>query len=1045
MSVKTTAVDTSSKVILAPTPTVCKTAPIVPADDGKYQSEAELEQELIDQLVSEGYELAEDVKDEESLLANLRVCLEELNDVSFNDGEWRRFLKENIIGTCGDVLGKMKKLQEKIVNFKFDDGKTEKNIRLVDYYNPLRNKLQVINQYRANAGSHANRYDVTILMNGFPAVQIELKRRGVPLREAFNQIERYLSDSFWSGAGLFDYLRIFVISNGTSTRYYSNSVRGDKVSGSRSKRAGSFKMTNRWSDAKNEQINNLSAFASSFLSPTTLKMILTRYCCLRSDGRFFVLRPYQIAAVEAGLRKVRAVMAAGKWDGKVPLGGYFWHATGSGKTLTAFVFSQILASLCDDVDKVIHIVDRKDLDYQTIREFNRWQEGSVNATRSTAQLARQLSSDSDSDRVIVTTIQKFNAYLRTGKQDKSVLGKTCVFTFDECHRSQFGAMHKLIKQSFKKSIMFGFTGTPIMRDNAMSTGDPTIRTTEDLFGKCLHRYTVSNAIDDGNVLPFRVDYINTMTESDDSKRSKEKVRAIDTASALESPKRIDGNSRYILDRFDQKTMHGKRIVSSNGMSSRNGFNAMLPCQSISMARKYYKRINELLEERGRKMNVAIIYSCSPNSGFDDGGFIADDDFDVSKLSESDRDFLQSAIEDYNKRFKTTFSIDGDGFDNYYKDVSKRMRGEYDNGSFLPASECIDLLIVVNMFLTGFDSPILNTMFIDKKLRMHGLVQTFSRTNRVFNDLKPYGNICLFQTTETDVNAAFALYGDDAASGKVLLKPYKDYLKDYLASAAKLKADFPVNAHIPGRAKKLEFLRLFSHILRTELILRSFDEFDERDESERPLSDREMQDYQGMYIDVHDEVGRRERSEEAPIADDIVFETELVKATDIDVDYIIKLVEDRREKGIDDKFIDSTLRQAKASSSLHDKSDLIKAFLERVEANGAGNDANPVRHEWLTTLSNAMDKELGDIITEYSLDRGKTLQLVSEAFRNGTGISESGEGVAELLGRSSRFGKAGAERSGRKQGATDALRAFYDKYTTVTAAYPVVIDAIGANK
>ena len=1024
------------KILLAPTPTVCHTAPIVQADGGSYQSEADLERELIDQLVDEGYEFVESINDEKSLVANLRACLEELNNLTFNDDEWDRFMQQ-CIKKRDSILDKTRLLQEeRIVEFEFDDGH-HVNIRLVDFYNPLRNKLQVIHQYRADYGKHANRYDVTILRNGFPTVQIELKRRGVPLREAFNQIERYQADSFGDGIGLFDCVQLFVISNGTNTRYYSNSVRLDKVSGSRSKRAGSYKMTNSWSDEKNKPINDLSAFAATFLSPDTLNMILARYCCLRSDGRFFVLRPYQIAAVEKGLSRVRAAVAADKWNGKVPLGGYFWHTTGSGKTLTAFKFSQLLAELCDGIDKVIHIVDRKDLDYQTIREFNRWKDGSVNATRSTAQLAKQLESDSADNRVIVTTIQKFNAYLKSHKTNDDVFDKKYVFTFDECHRSQFGSMHKAIKKSFKKNIMFGFTGTPIMSDNAMSTGDPTMRTTEALFGKCLHRYTVSNAIDDGNVLPFRVDYLSTMSESDDSKRNGEKVRAIDTASALEAPERIEKNSKYILDRFDQKTMHGRKIVSSNGMSFRNGFNAMLACQSISMARKYYERIGKLLDEADRKLNVAIIYSCSPNSGFDDGGFIADDDFDVSRLSESDRDFLQSAIDDYNERFKTTFSIDGDGFDNYYKDVSKRMRGESDNGSFMPNSECIDLLIVVNMFLTGFDSHILNTMFIDKKLRMHGLVQTFSRTNRVFNDLKSYGNICLFQTTEADVNAAFSLYGDDEASGKVLLKPYREYLDDYLDSASKLLSDFPIGERISGRSRKIEFLRLFSHILRTELILRSFDDFEKRSADERPLSDRQMQDYRSMYIEIHDEVGRREKSEEAPIADDIVFETELVKATDIDVDYILNLVEERREKGIDDKFIDSTVRQAKASSALHDKSDLIEAFLHRVETNGTG----AVKNEWLMTLSDAMDEELNKIIADCKLDRDGTIALVADSLRNGTSITECGDGVSKLLGRVSRFGKAGSARSDRKQAATEALRAFCEKYTTVTSAYPIVIDSI----
>ncbi len=1037
--------DSGKKILLPSSPTVVSSAPAVERDDAGYQSESDMEKDLLHRLDAEGIKFEESINDEDSLIANMRLQLESLNGFSFTDDEWVRFVKECISTTPGDVLRKTKLMQqEHVVSFKTDDGECV-NIRLVDDVNPMRNTLQVIHQYRAESGKRRNRYDVTILMNGIPSVQIELKRRGVPIREAFNQIDRYQSESFSSGMGLFDFVQIFVISNGTDTRYYPNTVRLDKTSNSRSRRNGSFKGTNHWSDSSNNIIKDITAFAETFLSPVSLKMILTRYCVLMKNGRFVVMRPYQICAVEKSLERVKAVINSGDWDKLA--GGFIWHATGSGKTLTAFKLSQVIADYCDGIDKMVFIVDRKDLDYQTTREFNKFQEGSVNATINTLTLARQLESDSVEDRIIVTTIQKYASYIKGKRLNRDVMGKRYAFVFDECHRSQCGTMHKLIEDKFKNSIMFGFTGTPIFTENAQSSGDPTRRTTEQLFGSLLHRYTVSNAIDDKNVLPFRFDFIGTIAEKPNGKKSSEKVQGIDTASVLNNPERIRNNSRYIINHFDQKTMRKKRIVSDNGMTARNGFSAMLACQSISMAKTYYTVLKQMCKNANKKLNIGIIYSDTPNKGYDDGSFIDDEDIDSSLMNKSDRDFMQMAIDDYNEMFATTYSLDGDGFDNYYKDVSRRLRGDGDNGSFMPQEETLDLLIVVNMFLTGFDAKLLNTMFLDKQLKQHGLIQAISRTNRTINDLKSYGNIISFQTTEDIVNDAFNTFGDERANGKVLLKPYEEYLQDYISKTQKLINDYPIDSPLVGERAKREFINLFSNILRLLNILESFDEFSSFAVSvDNPLNARMFQDYKGRYLDLHADMRQSSDGEKESIVDDVVFETELIKSIDINVDYILNLVEERRRKNgnLGDEFIDSTLRQVRASSALRDKCDLINEFLHRItnsvidQSVDEGNGEQE-RDAWLHTLSDSMDRELADIIESCYLDRNGTIALMSEAFSKHSGISDDGTGITKLLvGNFSRFGSGGDKKTEAKKRAYTALKAFYDKYGNVTSEYPISI-------
>ena len=1037
-----------SNIALAPVSTVCRNVPEIKHDDTAYQTEAQMEEALIAQLDRNGIRYEAGITNEESLIANFRSCIEEFNGLSFTDGEWERFL--NIIKGCKGVLDKTELFQKEcVVSFKLDDGR-DANIRLVDKYNPLRNKLQVINQYRAEGGKRRNRYDVTILMNGIPVLQIELKRRGVSIKEAFNQIERYQNESYGTDTGLFDFLQIFVISNGTNTRYYANTARLDKTGNRRTRRAGSFKQVNRWSDADNKPIDDIEAFAASFLSPTTLKMVLTRYCQLCVNGKFIVLRPYQICAIEECLKRITAMENADAWGGKINFGGYIWHTTGSGKTLTTFRLVQIIAKHCPNIDKAILIVDRKDLDYQTICEFNKFSKDSVNATRNTKTLAKQLASDREEDKVIVTTIQKMDSYLKSSKhRDAEATGKKVAILFDECHRSQFGSMHKLISDNFKRSIMFGFTGTPILAENAKSGGDPTRRTTEQLFGKCLHKYTVANAIDDGNVLPFRIDHVKTMEESEQSKRSNEKVRGIDTASALEAPERIEKNSRYILSHFNQKTMRDRRLVSDDGLSYRNGFVAMLACQSIPMAKRYYSTLKKLNGTGDYpKLKIGIIYSDAPNTGIDEAGFIDDEDLDASCLASSDRDFLQGALDDYNKMFATTYSLDGEGFDNYYKDISKRMRGEGNNGSLMPQDQCLDLLIVVNMFLTGFDSRILNTMIVDKPLRMHGLVQTFSRTNRIWNEIKNYGNIISLQIPEWRVEEAFSLFGDEEANGKVLLKPYGEYLDEYIKDANELIDRYPIGGRLDGEQAKKDFISTFNSVMRTLNILVSFDEFASfRYSSADPLTERSFQDYKGRYLDLRADMMRQAEADKEPIGNDIVFLTELIASTDVNVDYIIKCVEEHRANGKNDPdFIDNVVRKARTSPSLRDKSELIRKFLNRTCSAGAssgdtGDDGEAVKLAWLKTLSAEMNAEFEKIVKGDRIDRAKTLSLLSRAFSERSGIPAGGTEIADLITGVSRFGAGGDMRTEAKDRAYRDLNGFYEKYITVATEYPITIPGL----
>lgn len=671
-----------------------------------YQSEQALENEFIRMLTEQGYDYLK-IHDSESLIKNLRTQLEIVNDYRFTDSEWDRFFNDSIANNNDGIVEKTRKIQEDNIQvLKRDDG-TSKNITLIDKKCIHNNRLQVINQYVENSGNYDNRYDVTVLVNGFPLVHIELKRRGVALKEAFNQINRYQRDSFWAGSGLYEYIQIFVISNGTSTKYYSNTTRESHIKEQTSTRnkskktSNSFEFTSFWADANNKVIPDLVDFTRTFFAKHTILNILTKYCVFTSEDLLLVMRPYQIVATERILNRIQ-VATNYKKMGTIEAGGYIWHTTGSGKTLTSFKTAQ-LASKLEYIDKVLFVVDRKDLDYQTMKEYDRFQKGAANGNRSTKVLQKQL--EDTTSKIIVTTIQKLSEFVKRNK-NHPVYQKHLVLIFDECHRSQFGDMHKMIVQNFKNYHLFGFTGTPIFAKNAGRTTNPDFCTTEQAFGEKLHTYTIVDAINDGNVLPFRIDYINTI-KAKEGMTDKE-VEAINTEEALSSPERVSNVVSYIIEHFDQKTkrnsfydLKGQRV---------NGFNSMFAVASIPMAKKYYLEFKKQLEEKQKDLTIATIYSYAQNEEDTSDGILDDEGFETDLLDKSSREFLDFAINEYNKKFKTNFSSEGNGFQDYYKNLSDKVKHRE-----------IDLLIVVNMFLTGFDATTLNTLWVDKNLKQHGLI------------------------------------------------------------------------------------------------------------------------------------------------------------------------------------------------------------------------------------------------------------------------------------------------------------------------------------
>ena len=1012
-----------------------------------YQSEAALEREFIRMLTEQGYVYLP-IHSETELIANLRCRLEALNGIQFSEGEWERFFKECLANPNEHIVEKTRKMQEDFVQvLKRDDG-SSKNIMLIDKKNIHNNSLQVINQYAVSTtegARHNNRYDVTVLVNGFPMVHIELKRRGVAIREAFHQIDRYQRDSFWAGNGLFEYVQIFVISNGTNTKYYSNSTRwnvekeNEKKGASKTKTSNSFEFTSFWADANNRVIPDLIDFTRTFFARHTILNILTKYCIFTSENMLMVMRPYQITATERILNRIEIANNYKKY-GTIAGGGYVWHTTGSGKTLTSFKTAQ-LASKLPYIDKVLFVVDRKDLDYQTMKEYDRFEKGAANSNSSINVLQRQLEDRDEKGnpheyKIIITTIQKLSGFIKRNK-GHAVFNQHVVIIFDECHRSQFGDMHAAIVKNFKKYHLFGFTGTPIFTQNTGSLRNAQFLTTEQTFGDQLHSYTIVDAINDKNVLPFRVDYIKTMDV--DADIDDEEVWDIDRKKALEAPQRISLVTKYILEHFDQKTYRGDKTYVFNSLINISevasgkqdtveeikrkqrisGFNSIFAVASVPMAKLYYQEFQrQMAADPTKKLRIATIYSYGANEAEADGILDEENSEDTSALDQNARDFLDSAIRDYNKMFHTNYDTSSDKFQNYYKDVSLRMKNKE-----------LDLLIVVNMFLTGFDATTLNTLWVDKNLKMHGLIQAFSRTNRILNSIKTFGNIVCFRNLQKRVDAAISLFGDKNAGGVVLLQSFKDYYYGYVGADEKphpgyvdlveeLKEKFPLTQlSILGEQKQKDFIALFGTLLRMRNLLSSFDDF----KGKELLSERDMQDYLGRYQDLRDEwMERRKRGESADITDDIVFEVELIKQVEINIDYILMLVKKYHDTHCEDKEVLITIHKAvDASPELRSKKALIENFISGI------NDVDDVVNEWNTYVAEERERQLVHIIREEKLREPETRKFLENAFRDGE-IKTTGTDIDHLMPPVSRFGGGGA-RAKKKQTVIDKLKAFFERF------------------
>ena len=1005
-----------------------------------YQSEAALEQEFIRLLCELGYERLT-IHKEADLIANLRTQLEKLNNYRFTDGEWKRFWDEVLANTNSGILEKTRLIQEDYVQVLRRDNGESKNIQLIDKKCIHNNSLQVINQYAISTeegAAHDNRYDVTVLVNGLPLIHIELKRRGVPIREAFNQIDRYQRDSFWASSGLYEFVQIFVISNGTNTKYYSNTTRFNHIKDAKaqkakkSKTSNSFEFTSFWADANNRIIPDLVDFTKTFFCKHAILNILTRYCVFTAENMLLVMRPYQIVATERILNRIEIANNYKKY-GTVAGGGYIWHTTGSGKTLTSFKTAQ-LATKLDYIDKVLFVVDRKDLDYQTMKEYDRFEKGAANSNTSTAVLKRQL--EDDNAKIIITTIQKLATFIKKNA-GHSVFDERIVIIFDECHRSQFGDMHQAITKYFKKYDLFGFTGTPIFAVNAGVGKNPNLRTTEQAFGTRLHTYTIVDAINDKNVLPFRVDYIKTMDAEPDI--DDKEVWDINREKAFLAPERIRLVTEYILTHFDQKTYRGNKTYTFNVLqniaevasaSARqqieeikqkqrlSGFNSIFAVSSVDAAKLYYTEFQRQMEKNPqRKLKVAVIYSYGANEEEADGILDEENSEDTSALDQNSRDFLEAAIADYNGMFHTNYSTDGDKFQNYYKDVSLRMKNKE-----------LDLLIVVNMFLTGFDATTLNTLWVDKNLKMHGLIQAYSRTNRILNSIKVFGNIVCFRNLQKRTDDAISLFGDKEAGGIVVMRGYKDYYFGYTDDGGKehpgyqdmieeLTAKFPLTEErITGEQRQRDFIMLFGAILRMRNLLSSFDEF----AGNEILSERDFQDYLGRYQDLRDEwQNRRPKGDKEDITDDIVFEIELIKQIEINIDYILMLVKKYHDSHCNDKEVLITIQKAvDASPELRSKKALIETFIQGI------NDVSDVLLEWRTFVAEEKEKQLAAIISEENLKDQETRRFMEHAFRDGS-VRTTGTDIDKLMPPISRFG--GGNRAEKKQTIIEKLQAFFERF------------------
>ena len=1014
-----------------------------------YQSEAKLEAAFIRQLTEQGYEYLPKLTGEQDLVLNLRKQLELLNDYRFTDHEWETFFTSEIARENMTIDEKTQIIQRDYVLLLTCDNGENRNIRLLDKRNIHNNRLQVINQYVPEGGTAKNRYDVTILVNGLPLVHVELKRRGVELKQAFNQIERYLRESFWAGRALFDYVQIFVISNGTHTKYYSNTTRFAKEEENQQQKqirrkteSNSFEFTSWWSDEQNNQLPDLRAFTETFFAKHTILNILTKYCVFTADKNLLVMRPYQIAATEKILRRIETAIN-NKWQGSTRAGGYIWHTTGSGKTLTSFKTAQ-LATQLKDVEKVLFVVDRLDLDYQTMKEYDNFEKDCANSNSDYKILLKQL--NDPRCHIIITTIQKLAALLRKRAEDIKVLHSNIVMIFDECHRSQFGKMGGLIRKKFKNYMIFGFTGTPIFAENAVHSVDSDFTTTEQAFGEQLHSYTIINAIRDHNVLRFRVDYVSTMKAK--AEIADTEVWGIEEESALHAPERYRKVVSYILDRYAQKTKQNadpyqhKVLLNVSEVARRrdadektnrsllHGFNSIFAVDSIASAVMYYNEFQRQLKERGNdSMKIATIFTYAANEEEDANGYIPEENpEDMSKLSKVAKEFLGGAIERYNQTFGTSYDVSGDQFGNYYKDVSLRMK-----------NRDIDLLIVVGMFLTGFDAKTLNTLWVDKNLKMHGLLQAYSRTNRILNTVKDCGNIICFRNLVEQTNKSFAIFGDPDAGGVVIMRPFKDYYYGYTDEKGihhagyqqlveQLLERFPLettNLLQLGESEQKEFVRQFGAILRAQNLLSAFDQFNPDTEEElrriQILTEGVKQDYLSWYNYLHEQMSRDEKGKEK-IVDDVVFEMELVKQIQINIDYILELVRQYHDSLCKDKEVVLRIQKSiDASPDLRNKRDLIMAFIERMTPA----DGDDIYGDWAGFIERRKEEELQQIIDEENLNEEETRRFVKRAFHDGY-VNEMGTAVTKILPPMPLF-EAGDRRQTTKERVLEKIKAFFLRF------------------
>ncbi|TFD37775.1 type I restriction endonuclease subunit R [Cryobacterium sp. TMT1-19] len=1000
-----------------------------------YQTESDLEREFLQDLVDLGYEYLPDLSTPPSLLTNVREQLQALNNVEFLDGEWARFVESWLDRSSDGVVEKTRKIHDDYVHdFVFDDGRIQ-NIYLLDKKNIARNKVQVIKQFQ-QTGSHANRYDVTVLVNGLPLVQVELKRRGVAIREAFNQVHRYSKESFNGEQSLFRYLQLFVISNGTDTRYFANTTQRGK---------NSFDFTMNWAQADNSPIKDLKDFTATFFQKHTLLNVLLSYSVFDVGNTLLVMRPYQIAATERILWKIKSAYQAKHWN-STESGGYIWHTTGSGKTLTSFKAARLATEL-DFIDKVFFVVDRKDLDYQTMKEYQRFSPDSVNGSDSTAALKRNL--DKDDNKIIVTTIQKLNNLMRS-ENDLPIYGRQVVFIFDECHRSQFGEAQRNLTKRFKKFYQFGFTGTPIFPQNALGAD-----TTASVFGRELHSYVITDAIRDGKVLKFKVDYsdVRPQFKSIESEQDEKKLSAAENREALLHPDRIREITQYILDTFRQKT---HRL-----QAGAKGFNAMFAVSSVDAAKLYYEAFKTLQKSRDKPLKVATIFSYAANEEQDAVGEIADEGFEVSALGTSAKEFLNAVVADYNSLFKTSFSVDSKGFQNYYRDLAKRVK-----------DQDVDLLIVVGMFLTGFDAPTLNTLFVDKNLRYHGLVQAYSRTNRIFDSTKTFGNVVTFRDLEDATIDAITLFGDKNTRNVVLEKSYTEYMEGFTDVAtgearrgfvdvvSELGKRFPDPVDIVRESDKKAFAKLFGEYLRVENVLQNYDEFaslkalqsiDTGDpqavedfKTKHYLSDddlavlqkiqvptdRIIQDYRSTYNDIRDWLRREKASAEKVRSsidwDDVMFEVDLLRSQEINLDYILELIFEKNKKTKDKvSLVEEARRMIRASLGNRAKESLVVDFINQTDLDTLADKASVIE-AFFSFAQAEQQREAQELINDEALNVEAARRYISNSLRREF-ASENGTELNALLPRMSPLNP---EYLTKKHSVFQKIAAFVEKFKGV---------------